>query len=330
MAGNGEAEGGQQWLLTLLPAFPLLLLIMRVWYLSGQDPQTMLVLVQNVSPLGLVSTLLVTLMWSVPVVVLGCRALGALLRVSAPRDGGSWLVRASRRIPDWVVLVLGLLAAMIWQLRFLPALLMLLLVVFGLEVKARRGAGRAVWAACVLLPLLVAAAVYAWLAPAIWDAFTQDEVLLVLMLALPPVCTLLLVGPVPERAARPLAHGTALGGAVLAAALVSVIFLRAPVLPTLALEVDDTPEDPGPSRIVIGEVVSVDDTTTTVLDGGGVLRFIPNDRLVSKTLCRPPGQPPAIDIRVHGWHVEQTMLSWRAPRHPLVPVDPRCQGRTLH
>src|SRR4051812_48898049 len=35
------------WMLTALPAFPLVLLVLRLWYLSRQDLPTMLLLVQN-------------------------------------------------------------------------------------------------------------------------------------------------------------------------------------------------------------------------------------------------------------------------------------------
>src|SRR2546423_1825153 len=112
---KAPAVRDQQWLLTVLPAFPLLLLVLRLWYLSRQNLQTMLLLVQYVSPLGLVSTLLITLVWIPPVLVLVGRALGALLQVSAASEaeaGGSWLVRGSQRIPNWVVAPAVLLAAL--------------------------------------------------------------------------------------------------------------------------------------------------------------------------------------------------------------------------
>src|SRR5262245_59967978 len=163
-------------MLATLPAFPLVLLILRLWILSRQDPQTMLLLVQYVSPLELISTLLITLMWSIPVIILVGRALGTLLLLSAPSGADSWLVQMSMRIPDWVVVLAGLLGALIWQLRFLPVLLMLLLVILGLEVKVRHGTHRRlVRALCVGLPLVVAAAAYIWLAPGIIDAARDDE-----------------------------------------------------------------------------------------------------------------------------------------------------------
>ena len=59
---------GFQWTLTLLPAFPIVLLVLRLWHLSKQDRNTMLVLVQNVGPLDLVSSLVISLMWVPPLV----------------------------------------------------------------------------------------------------------------------------------------------------------------------------------------------------------------------------------------------------------------------
>ena len=76
-------------------------------------------------------------------------------------------------------------------------------------------------------------------------------------------------GPIPGGAARPVAHTTAMTGALLAPLLVSVSFLRAPVLPTVALEIDDDPGDREAPTILIGEVTAVDDTMTTMLDRQG-------------------------------------------------------------
>ena len=72
------------WLLTVLPAFPLVLLVLRLWYLSRQDLPTMLLLVQYISPLGMISALFITLIWTVPAVILVLRVLGGILLVSAP------------------------------------------------------------------------------------------------------------------------------------------------------------------------------------------------------------------------------------------------------
>jgi hypothetical protein len=330
----------QQWLFTVLPAFPLLLLLLRLWYLSRQNLPTMLLLVQYVSPLGLVSTLLITLVWTLPLVVLVGRALGALLQLSTaeqPDGRRDWLVRVGLRIPDWVVVVAALLAALTWQLRFLPALLMLILAVVGLEVRRRHpDRPRLVRGVCVGLPLGVAVAAYAWLGPGIVTALREWQPATAALLILPPGLAVLLTGPVPQRAARVVIHSVAIVAALLAPFLVGAIFLQAPILPTVAIEIDADPHDSRPPQeVLIGHVISVNDRMTTVLDLRGGVHFVLNDELATETLCPDNEQIPAIPVDVHGWQVEQTPLAWITPVRRVTPLpgdtgDQRCQGRPLH
>jgi hypothetical protein len=331
-AANGTPLRNQPWFLTLLPAFPLILLVLRLWYLSQQDVPTMLLLVQYVSPLGLLSALVITLVWALPVIVLVGRVLGTLLLVSAPsREAAerSWLVRASLRTPDWVVLVVAVLAALTWQLRFLPALLMATLAIVGLSVRARYGSYRwQVTMVCVALPLLVAAGVYAWVGPAIVQAFDEGEVVTALLLLVPIGLTPLLTGPVPARAARLVTHWPALVAALLAPFLIGTIFVRAPILPTIAMEVH-AEDASGPPRIVRGRVITVDDRMTTVLDPAGTVQFVLNEQVMSKTLCPESWDVPTSVVEVHGWPVEQTSLEWIAPARGPQAADSRCQGRPV-
>lgn len=321
----------RQWLLSLLPAFPLVLLVLRLWYLSGQDLQTMLLLVQHVSPIGPVSALVITLLWAFPVAVLVTAALGALLRASAADPLRSRLGRASARTPDWVVILAGLIAAITWQLRFLPALLMLGLMITALLARIRYG-GRLWWILAVPVPLAVAAAEYAWTGPAILAAARAGEAVTVTLLALPPAVTLALTGPIPAAVARPVTARTALAAGLLAPFAMGALFLRTPVLPTTAVEIAAAPSSsvPAPAEVLRGYVIDVDDTTTTMLDEQGTVRFVPNQRVRSKTLCPGPTQPPASTTEVHGWPVEQTVLEWSAPQRRPTGTDPRCQGRPLN
>jgi hypothetical protein len=323
----------QQWLLPLLPAFPLILLVLRLWYLSRQNLPTMLLLLQYVSPLGLISALLITLIWVLPVVILVGRALGALLWVSAPSEAAalrSWLTSLSLRMPDWVVFMAVLLAALTWQMRFLPALLMVSLAILGLVVRDRDTASaRRVQVVCVALPIAAAVAAYAWLGPAIADAFRKHETVTAALLLLPPGLAALLTGPVPGRTARLATHWVAVGAALLAPFLIGAVFLRAPILPTVAIEVDPDTHDATPPEVLSGHIITVDDRMTTLLDRQGVVRFVPNDQLVSKTLCPENNQVPFSVVSVHGWAVEETALEWLAPAPGRTPEDPRCQGRPL-
>ncbi|GAA1784200.1 hypothetical protein GCM10009682_02980 [Luedemannella flava] len=314
----------RQWLLTLLPAFPLLLLVLRLWYLSRQDLPTMLLLVQYVNPLGLVSALLITLVWVLPVVVLVVRAMGLLLRVSdrSAETRRSWLARASHRIPDWVVVIIVALAALTWQMRFLPTLLMLAVAILGLTMRVRhRDEPRIVRTYCVIVPIVVAGVAYAWLAGAIIASVRAGEFATAFLLVVPPALTPLLTGPVPARFARLVTHWPATVAAVCGPVLVGAIFLRVPVLPNTAIELVDSPD------ILLGSIVTIDDQMTTMLAADGTTRFVPNADVRSRTLCPDPEVAPASVVAVHGWPVEQTALEWIAPSRPPSTPDPRCLGR---
>jgi hypothetical protein len=312
------------WLLSLLPAFPLVLLVLRLWYLSRQDLPTMLLLVQYAGPLGPISALLITLIWVFPVVVLVGAALGALLRASAPDPLSSRLGRASARLPDWVVVLAVLVAAFTWQLRFLPSLGLLTLMILGLEVRIRHG-DRAWYALGVGLPAAVAVLEYAWTAPAIVAAVRAGEPVTTLLLLLPPAATLALTGRIPPGSARSVTSGSAMAAGLLAPFALAAVFLRTPVLPITALELGSG----GAASVLRGFVINVDDTMTTVLDDEGAVHFVPNGEVRSKILCPDSGEPPSSLVEVHGWPVEQTALEWIAPHRERPVVDPRCSGRPL-
>jgi len=316
------------YLLTILPAFPLVLLVLRLWYLSRQDLPTMLLLVQYISPLGMISALFITLIWSVPAVVLVLRLLGSVLLVSAPEDAGrSLLAVTALRMPDWVVLLAAMLAAFTWQLRLLPLLGMLIVAILGLTAAQRFHTERwlMVWIT-IGVPVLVGALVLIFVWPGVVQAFRIGETSTALLLVLPPLFGPFLTGPVPARAARLVTHWPAVGAALLAPLAIGIVFLRAPVLPNSAVEVDE----PGkPTHVLRGQLIAVDDTSTTVLEDGGLVTFIPNDQVRSKTLCPEPVRPRDSAVGVRGWAVTDSALSWIAPTRRVTEVDPRCLGRPL-
>lgn len=313
-----------EWLLAVLPAFPLVLLVLRLWYAGRQDTQTLLLLVQHVSPLGLLSSVLITGMWIIPAAVLLLRVLSALYLVSARRS--SLLVRAADRIPDWVLVVAVGVALFAWQLRFLPTLLMLTLAVLGLTVRERGHRRSTVRFVGVVLPLLAAAACYVLLAPAIADAMREPDPVALLLLALPPGLSVLLTGPVPRASAWMISHGIALVAALVLPVVVGVVFLRVPVLPLVAVET--TGED-GLPPVIVGYTIAVDDRMTTFLSTEGMVRFVANGQLGAQTLCPDPAEIPHSRVDLYGWHVEESMISWLAPERAPTPDDPRCQGRRV-
>ena len=317
------------WVLTVLPAFPLVLLVLRLWYLSRQDLSTMLLLVQYISPLGMISALFITLIWTLPAAILVLRALGGILLVSAPGEAGrSLLAVTALRMPDWVVLLATMLAAFTWQLRLLPTLGMLVVSILGVTATLRFRAERwlNLWNT-VGVPVLVGLLVLIFVWPGIVAALRAGEITTALLLGVPPLLGPLLTGPVPARWARLATHWPAVGVAVVAPLAIGVIFLRAPVLPDSAVEVGPAG---GIIHVVRGQLISVDDTSTTVLESDGDVIFIPNDQVRSKTLCPEPVQPPDSVVTVRGWRVEESALSWIAPTHRESEVDPRCLGRPLN
>src|SRR4051812_32679849 len=196
------------WLLTVLPAFPLVLLVPRLWYLSRQNLPTMLLLVQYVSPLGMISALFITLIWSVPAVILVLRMLGGVLLVSAPDDAGrSLLAVTALRMPDWVVLLAAMLAAFTWQLRLLPVLGMLIVAILGLTAALRFRTERWItfWIT-VGVPVLTGALVLIFVWPGIEQALRIGEISTALLLGVPPLLGPLLTGAVPARTARLVTH----------------------------------------------------------------------------------------------------------------------------
>ncbi|MFI2666222.1 hypothetical protein [Micromonospora carbonacea] len=326
---SAPVRAQQQWLLTLLPAFPLALLVLRVWYLSRQNLSAMLLVVQYISPLGLISGLFVALVWAIPAAILTLRALGALLAVSTDTDeSGSLLARTTRRMPDWVVVLAVGSGALTWQLRFLPTLLMLSVAIVGLVTRQRHPGNRSLLLATgIALPVGAAVLAYTWLAPGIAAALAAGEAVTVSLLLLPPASAVLLTGPVPSWSARAVTHWTALGGALLAPFVLGAIFLRAPILPVQAVEVGAEPWADNQPVVLLGHLIAVDDRMTTLLDRHGRVHFVPNDQVVSRALCPEPKQVPVSRVHIRGWQVERTALEWLAPAEGAVTTDPRCQGR---
>ncbi|MDG4819211.1 hypothetical protein O7628_27335 [Micromonospora sp. WMMD956] len=342
MAGARQA---QQWLLTLLPAFPVLLLVLRLWQLSRQDMSTMLLLVQYVSPLGLLSALLIALVWAFPLVVLTFGVLGRLLRLSAPDrfdPERSLLASGTARTPGWVLTGAVALGALTWQLRFLPTLLMLGLWLLALRTRyLHPDQPTRILLVSVALPLAAAVLAYTALGPAIWSALRQDELATAALLAVPPAAAVLLTGPIPGWSAPVLTHGLAYAVAAVLPLVMGAVFLRVPVLPTAAVELapagaadaeagtgaDPTPADRTGPEVVLGALITVTDTSTIVLDRAAGVRFLPNGRVRSQVLCPEATRVPYSVVSVHGWPVEETVLDWMMPRRPVADPDVRCDGR---
>lgn len=316
------------WLLAVLPGFPLLLLVLRLWYLSRQDLPTMLLLAQYINPLGMIGALFITLSWTIPAAILLVRVLGGILLVSVPgRTAASFLAVAALRMPGWVVVIAAGIAAFTWQMRMLPLLMMLIVAVLGLTaVQGEPGDRWVMWWLTWGVPVLVGLLVWIFVWPGVVAAVRSGDWPTAVLLAAPPLFGPVLTGPVPQRWARVATHWPAVAVAFVMPFTVGVAFLRAPVLPDTAVEYSAEGE---PVQVVRGQLISVDDTSTTMLGPTGEVTFIPNGQVASKTLCPQETDTPDSGLTVRGWPVEASALEWIAPTRPVAEIDPRCLGRPL-
>jgi hypothetical protein len=326
-----SAPGDWGWILAFVPAFPLVLLVLRVWYLGRQDLQTMLLVLQTASPLGLMSALLINLIGAAPAVILALRVLHLLLRISTDCTGHpSWLWRVGLRIPTWVTAVAILLALLSWELRFLPTWLMLSLVILGLEVRVREHhSPAALTVACTVLPIGASLAALAWFAPAIAQAFSSaGERTTAILLLTPLLAGPALTGPLPSSVARWMLPTFATALVLIAPLLFTSSYLKAPVLPRVAVVIAETDEPNSPTSVIRGDLVNVDDRYSTLLLADGRIEFLPgNAHVRAQVLCPEGPEPPTSSVSAHGWHIEQNVLSWAAPQPPQVAPDPRCRER---
>lgn len=317
------------WLLAVLPGFPLLLLVLRLWYLSRQDLPTMLLLVQYINPLGMLGALFITLSWTVPAAILLVRVLGGIALVSSPgQTATSFLAVAAFRMPGWVVVIAVGIAGFTWQLRMLPLLMMLVVAILGLTaVQGELGEPWLMRWLTLGVPVFVATIVWVFVWPGAVAAVRAGEYATAVLLLGPPLFGPALTGPVPERWARIATHWPAVAVAFAMPFMVGIVFLRAPVLPDSAVEVAAEGE---PVRVVRGQLIAVDDTSTTMLEATGQVTFLPNGEVRSKTLCPQVSGDPASGVTVRGWPVEAPALEWIAPARPVTEIDPRCLGRPMN
>jgi hypothetical protein len=101
--------------------------------------------------------------------------------------------------------------------------------------------------------------------------------------------------------------------------------LRAPILPTSALEITA-----GRTVDVLrGQVIAVDDMDTTILDRDGQVHFVRDGEVHTRTICPETAQASSGAVEMRGRPVEDSMLEWVAPTRRVTDVDPRCLGRPL-
>ncbi|AGL19760.1 hypothetical protein [Actinoplanes sp. N902-109] len=278
-----------QWGLALLPALPLILLVGRLWLSSGRDEQTMLLLVQHISPVSLIVKVASSLLWVSPIFVLVGRMLDDYRVVSVPiadAPTDPWILRLGRGIPDWLVCLAGCFATVMWELQYLPSLGAILIVIVCLGIRRHYPTRRRLaTGVTIALPLLAAMFEYAIFGTALIAALTESSSVTVLLLGLPPVLTIILAGPLPAFAARPATLLPALSGFFLVPLLIATTYLHAPLLPLVAVEVSSGGDQEPLPPVLVGYMVTIEDHVATMMDDSGSIRFIPIDRIISQTIC---------------------------------------------
>lgn len=324
-AGHAARREHREAFWTLAVGAPAALAIQRLWVESGGELQTTLLLVANVGPLNLGAALFATVTHLATVVLIALFAAGAVLRISvdcAP-DGSRLrtfppiVARIAEATPPWFVYAIFALAMATWPIYALP-----LLVPAAVATSQRppwRIHDRWQVATGFCLAVLVA---YFWLVgPAVWQAWTEDEQLIALLLALPPVAAFGVAGALPARLARSFSV-IATSAILVVASLAFRSAARSPILPLVVAEVG-TGEN---YELVRGHVVTVDDLHLILLQELGGVRYIPVDDVRSTVLCATAREIPAFDTRIRDYHVEDSLLT-ALGRHvrPFPRIDPLCR-----
>ncbi|OZV79657.1 hypothetical protein CA850_16425 [Micromonospora echinospora] len=335
-AGNGAGrrdrderrDRASQSFWTLVVGVPAVFSVLRLAVEAGGELQTTLLLVANVGPVNLIAGFLTTAAQLVTTVLVAIFALGAVFAVSADAapDAAGPVPPARRPLfarwaditPAWLVLASFLFAMVTWELLYLPLLLPAVAAAF--QLTPERLHERLLPRLLLLLGLLAG---YGWLVlPTLADAWDQRDVVALLLLGGPPLLACVVAGPLPRAVLRPLAPVTQTAVlVVLAWAAVPVI--TTPVLPLTVVTVTSTA---GGSEDVRGHVVAVDDVNMTILEARGGVRFVPVDRVESQVLCPNEDELPRHRLRIHDFHVEDSLLEGLGRRvRPVHRIDAACR-----
>ncbi|MEQ4304999.1 hypothetical protein ABNF97_27075 [Plantactinospora sp. B6F1] len=360
VAGDGGDRGGQsaagwpsvdvaerkarasQSFWTLVVGVPAIFSVLRLSVEAGGELQTTLLLVANVNPVNLAAALVTTAARLVSAGLVAVFAIGAVLLVSAEHNRTHRIGRHPpifarwRAItPPWVVVAAFAVALATWPILYLPLLLPAFAAAF--QLSPARLDERRIPRLLLLAALLVGYAVL--MLPTLGDAWQQREAFAVLVIAAPPLLAMLVTGPVPVLVARPLAMAAQLAVlAMLCWAALPVI--TTPVLPltvtTIRAAEDGTgppaPDVPAPGsedggvERIRGHVITVDDVSMVILQERGGVRYVPTDRVEAQVLCPTEEELPRYRLRVHGFHVEDSLLEGMGRRvRPVNRIAAECR-----
>ncbi|MFC8300614.1 hypothetical protein [Micromonospora orduensis] len=309
---------------TAVVGVPAIFSVLRLGVEAGGELQTTLLLVANVGPVNLLAGFLTTAARLLSTGLVAVFALGAVLAVSADRlPPGTrrrpLFARWADTTPAWVVLASFLLALLTWPLLYLPLLLPAFVAAF--QLRPERLHERALPRLLLIVALLAG---YGWLLlPTLRDAWTQGEALVLALLVVPPLLALFVAGPLPGMVIRPLASLTEV------AVLSMLVWAALPVIstPVLPLTVTTVGAENGPTEDVRGHVVTTDDVNMVILQERGGVRYVPVDLVRAQVLCPSEEELPRHRLRVHDFHIEDSLLEGMGRRvRPVHRIDAACRA----
>ncbi|MFG2048466.1 hypothetical protein ACGFIW_13690 [Micromonospora sp. NPDC048935] len=308
---------------TALVGVPAIFSVLRLGVEAGGELQTTLLLVANVGPVNLLAGFLTTAARLLSTGMVAVFALGAVLAV-----GANQLPPGTRRrplfarwadlTPAWVVLASFLLALITWPLLYLPLLLPAFAAAF--QLRPGRLHERVLPRLLMIVALLAG---YAWLLlPTLRDAGRQGVLLVLALLAVPPLLALFVAGPLPGLVIRPLASVTEV------AVLAMLVWAAVPVIstPVLPLTVTTVGAESGPTEDVRGHVITTDDVNMVILQERGGVRYVPVDLVRAQVLCPSEEELPRYRLRIRDFHVEDSLLEGMGRRvRPVHRIDAACR-----
>ncbi|MFI7486774.1 hypothetical protein ACIBXA_00140 [Micromonospora echinaurantiaca] len=308
---------------TAVVGVPAVFSVLRLGVEAGGELQTTLLLVANVGPVNLLAGFLTTAARLLSTALVAVFALGAVLGASADRlpPGGRrrpLFARWAEITPAWFVAASFLLALVTWPLLYLPLLVPAAAAAF--QFTPERLHERPVPRVLIIAALLGG---YLWLLlPTLRDAWGQGEPLPVLLLVVPPLLALAIAGPLPGAVIRPLASVTQ------AAVLAMLVWAALPVIstPVLPLTVTTVGSESGATEDVRGHVVTTDDVNMVILQEQGGVRYVPVDQVRAQVLCPSEEELPRHRLRIHDFHVEDSLLEGLGRRvRPVHRIDAACR-----
>ncbi|MDM4721306.1 hypothetical protein QTQ03_17475 [Micromonospora sp. WMMA1363] len=307
---------------TAVVGVPTIFSVLRLGVEAGGELQTTLLLVANVGPINLLAGFLTTTARLLSTALVAVFALGAVLAASVrnlpPGRRRPLFARWTEVTPAWFVAGSFLMALVTWPLLYLPLLVPALAAAFQLWP------GRLYERAAVRVMIVVAVfAAYLWLlVPTLRDAWRQEEALAIVLLVVAPLLALAIAGPLPGMVIRPLATVTQV------AVLAMLVWVALPVIstPVLPLTVTTVGAAAGATENIRGHVVTTDDVNMVILQERGGVRYVPVDQVRGQVLCPTEEELPRHRLRVHDFHVEDSLLEGLGRRvRPVHRIDAACR-----